>query len=48
MVKRVSVDSKGEQMTAEDIERVYRISAEKIADTSLLLKRYSYADIDMV
>ena len=33
-------------MTAEDIEKVYRISAEKIADTSLLLKRYSYADID--
>ena len=33
-------------MTAEDIERVYRISAEKIADTSLLLKRYSYDDID--
>ena len=33
-------------MTEEDIERVYRISAEKIADTSLLLKRYSYDDID--
>ena len=33
-------------MTAEDIERIYRISAEKIADTTLLLKRYSYNDID--
>ena len=33
-------------MTAEDIERVYRISAEKIAQTSLSLKRYSFKDID--
>ena len=33
-------------MTAEDIERIYRISAEKVADTSLLLKRYSYNEID--
>ena len=33
-------------MTAEDIERVYRISAEKIAETSLSLKRYSFNDID--
>ena len=33
-------------MTAEDIERVYRISAEKIAQTSLSLKRYSFGDID--
>ena len=33
-------------MTEEDIERVYRISAEKIAETSLSLKRYSFNDID--
>ena len=33
-------------MTAEDIERVYKISAEKIAQTSLSLKRYSFGDID--
>lgn len=33
-------------MTVEDIERVYRISAEKIAETSLSLKRYSFNDID--
>ena len=33
-------------MTAEDMERVYRISAEKIAETSLSLKRYSFNDID--
>ena len=33
-------------MTAEDIERVYRISAEKIAQTALSLKRYSFGEID--
>lgn len=33
-------------MTVEDIERVYRISAEKIAQTSLSLKRYSFDGID--
>ena len=33
-------------MTVEDIERVYRISAEKIAHTSLSLKRYSFDGID--
>ena len=33
-------------MTDDDIERIYRISAEKIAETSLSLKRYAYDDID--
>jgi len=33
-------------MTSEDLERVYRISGEKIAETSLSLKRYSFGDID--
>ena len=33
-------------MTEEDIERIYRISAEKIAETSLELKRYAFGDID--
>lgn len=33
-------------MTEEDIERIYRISAEKIAETSLELKRYAYGDVD--
>ena len=33
-------------MTDDDIERIYRISAEKIAETSLSLKRYSYDEID--
>lgn len=33
-------------MTDEDIERIYRISAEKIADTLLSLKRYAYDEID--
>ena len=33
-------------MTDEDIERIYRISAERIAETSLALKRYAYDDID--
>jgi len=33
-------------MTEEDIERIYRISAEKIAETSLELKRYAYSDVD--
>ena len=33
-------------MTDEDIERIYRISAEKVAETSLSQKRYLYDDID--
>lgn len=33
-------------MTDEDIERIYRISAAKIADTLLSLKRYAYDEID--
>ena len=33
-------------MTEEDIERIYRISAEKIAETSLELKRSAYGDVD--
>jgi predicted AAA+ superfamily ATPase len=33
-------------LTDEDIERIYRISAERIAETSLALKRYAYDDID--
>ena len=33
-------------MTDEDIERIYRISATKIADTLLSLKRYAYDEID--
>ncbi|MBR1589431.1 MAG: ATP-binding protein [Kiritimatiellae bacterium] len=33
-------------MTEEDIERIYRISAERIAETSLALKRFAYDDID--
>ena len=33
-------------MTDDDIERIYRISAEKIAETSLSLRRYSYDEID--
>ncbi len=33
-------------MTDEDIERIYRISAEKVAETSLSQKRYLYDGID--
>ena len=33
-------------MTDEDIERIYRISAGKVAETSLSQKRYLYDDID--
>ena len=33
-------------MTDEDIERIYRISAEKVDETSLSQKRYLYDDID--
>ena len=33
-------------MTDEDIERVYRISDEKLSETSLALKRYAYDGID--
>lgn len=33
-------------MTDEDIERIYRISAERLAETSLALKRSAYDDID--
>ena len=33
-------------MTDEDIERIYRISDEKLSETSLALKRYAYNDID--
>lgn len=33
-------------MTDEDIERIYRISADKISETSLALKRYAYDAID--
>ena len=32
-------------MTEEDIERLYRISAEKIADCTIARKRYCYDDI---
>ena len=33
-------------MTDEDIERIYRISSDKISETSLALKRYAYNDIN--
>ena len=33
-------------MTEDDIERIYRISAGKIGETSLVLKRYAYDGID--
>lgn len=33
-------------MTSDDIERIYRISAGKLAETSLSQKRYSFPDVD--
>lgn len=33
-------------MTDDDMERIYRISARRVAETSLSLKRYAFEDID--